>query len=191
MADAPARFPDVSGTALDGTALALPRDLPAAWNLLVVTFRDELDPLSDRWVLLGKRLAEGSEGRLSTFELHVLGKGFRLFRPIVHETMRAQADDADEQARTIPLHVDKGAFARALDVRDQDTAHVFLVARDGRIAWRGAGLLTPDLVAALEAAVGETLSDRTAADAPPAPAGERFSGSPLSADAGAAGDLPA
>ena len=153
-----AAFPEVSGQTLDGTERTLPGDLTAPWTLLIVTFRDDLDPLADKWVMMGRRLAAGSDGRLDVFELPVVGKGWKVFRPLIHEAMKAQADDADEQARTMPVHQDRKRFRKRLGVRDDDTVHVFLVARDGRIAWHGEGLLTPETVSELERAVGETLS---------------------------------
>jgi hypothetical protein len=175
----PAAFPEVSGATLDGEPLVVPRDLRAEWNLLVVSFRDDLDALADRWVLLARRLAEGSGGRLDVYELPVVGKGWRVFRPLVHEAMRAQAEDADERARTVPLHLDRARFQKQLGVRDDGTVHAFLVARDGRIAWRGEGLLTPEQVAALERAVGETISIRPPAPARPAPEPDREPGEGL------------
>lgn len=175
----PADFPAVDGATLDGTPVALPGDLHAAWNLLIVTFRDDLDPLADRWVLLGRRLADAAGGQLGVYELPVVGKGFRVLRPIVNETLKAQAEDADERARTVPVYEDRTRFRKRLGVRDADAVHVFLVARDGRIAWRGEGPMTPALVAGLEAAVGETLTSRAAEDRRPTREPDREEGEGL------------
>jgi hypothetical protein len=165
-------FPEVTGTALDGTAYTLPADFEAPWNLLVLTFRDALDRLADQWVLVAERIAANSEGRLAAYELPVVGRGFKPFRSLVNASIGARADaDAAERARTIPLYVGKG-FQKKLGLRDEDTVHVLLVSRQGRIAWRGEGLLTPEKVAALEAAVGESISNRAPDDGPPAPGAE-------------------
>jgi hypothetical protein len=162
-------FPSVTGTALDGTEYALPADFSAPWNLLVVTFRDALDRLADKWVLVAERIAAGSDGRLAAYELPVVGRGFRPFRGIVNASISARVEaDAAERARTIPLYVGKG-FQKGLGLKDEDTVHVLLVSRRGRIAWRGEGILTPEKVAALERAVGESLSDRAPDEGPPAP----------------------
>jgi len=174
-----ALFPDVSGTTLSGTEISIPRDLRSPWSLLVVTFRDDLDPLADKWVMMARRLATGTGGQLQIYELPVVGKGWRLFRPAVREAMKAQADDADERARTIPIHEDRKRFRKALDVRDDDTVHVFLVDQIGRIVWHGEGLLTPPQVAALEAAVGESLSALGTTDLRPMPEPDRPTGEGL------------
>jgi len=154
----PSRFPDVRGRTLEGQAVTIPADLHAEWNLLVVSFHDDQDPLADLWILLAHRLAEGSDGRLAAYELPVVGRSPRLLRPIITDTLRAQAEDADERARTLPIHEDRKAFRKLLGLRNDDTVNAYLVARDGRIRWRGRGALTPDLVAGLERAVGETLA---------------------------------
>ncbi|MDX1420371.1 MAG: hypothetical protein R3181_10435 [Rubricoccaceae bacterium] len=162
-------FPDVTGTALDGTEHALPDDFDAPWNLLVVTFRDDLDRLADKWVLVAERIASNAEGRLAAYELPVVGRGFKPFKRLVNASIGAKADaDEAEKARTIPLYVGK-SFQKDLGLKDEDTVHVLLVSRNGRIAWRDQGLLTPDKVAALEEAVGETITDRAPDEGPPQP----------------------
>jgi hypothetical protein len=169
----PDHFPEVTGAALDGTEYALPADFQAPWNLLVVTFRDDLDRLADQWVLVAERIAAGSEGHLAAYELPVVGRGFKPFKTLVNASIGAKADaDADEKARTIPIYIGK-RFRKELGLRDEDTVHVLLVGRDGRIAWRGEGLLTPDKVAELEGAVGESLSERRPDEGPPAPNPDR------------------
>ena len=175
----PTQFPEIRGTTLDGEPVSLPADLPAEWNLLVVAFHDVQDPLADLWVALARRLAASASGRLAALELPVVGRSPRMLRPIIRDTLRAQMDDDDERARTLPIHEDRKAFSRQLGLRNDDNVHVYLVARDGRIRWRGAGLLTPDLVAGLERAVGETLATRSAAAGPPAQSPGRAAGEGL------------
>ncbi|HYG68426.1 MAG TPA: hypothetical protein VD838_12220, partial [Anaeromyxobacteraceae bacterium] len=160
-------FPEVTGAALDGTEYALPTDFQAPWNLLIVTFRDDLDRLADKWVLVAERIAANSGGALVAYELPVVGRGFRPFRSIVNASIGARADaDAAEKARTIPVYVGKG-FRKALGLKDEYTVHVLLVSQRGRIAWRGEGILTPEKVTELEKAVGESISDRAPDEGPP------------------------
>ena len=161
-------FPAVTGTSLDGTEYALPDDFRADWNLVVVTFRDDLDRLADKWVLVAEQIAAGSDGRLAAYEFPVVGRGFRPFKKLVNVSIGAKAEaDAGEKERTVPLYVDKRGFRKALGLKDDDTVHVLLVSRRGRIAWRGEGVLTPEKVAGLERAVGESLSDRPPDQGPP------------------------
>jgi hypothetical protein len=148
-------FPDVVGKSLDGTTYTLPADFSAPLNLLILTFRDDLDRLADQWVLLAGRLSEGSDGQVAAYELPVIGKRFRLFKGIVNASIEASAQaDAPEKARTIPLYVDRDDFADGLGLKNRKTVHVLLVQKSGRILWRGEGLLTPDQIAEAEKAVG-------------------------------------
>jgi hypothetical protein len=161
--------------------MTVPGGLQSEWNLLVVSFHDEQDPLADLWISLARRIATGSGGRLAAYELPVVGRSPKMLRPIISDTLRARAEDADERARTVPLHVDRKSFRKMLGLRNDDDVNVYLVARDGRIRWRGRGALTPDLVAGLERAVGETLATRGAAEGPPAPDPDRAVGEGLGA----------
>lgn len=161
-------FPAITGTALDGAEFVLPADFHAPWNLLVITFRDELDRLADKWVLAAEQMAAGSEGRLAAYELPVVGRGFKPFKSLVNARIGAKADaGAAEKARTIPIYVAKKGFRRELGLKGEDDVYVLLVSQRGRIAWRDEGLLTPEKVAALERAVGESLSARAPDEGPP------------------------
>ena len=62
-------FPPAEGRRHDGTDVSFPDDLPADATLVVVLFRDELDPLADQWARLGDRLAETYGDRVATLEL--------------------------------------------------------------------------------------------------------------------------
>ncbi len=162
-------FPEVTGTSLDGVEYTLPADFRAPWNLLVITFHDDLDRLSDKWVLLAERIAEGSGGRLDAYELPLVGKGFRAFKSIVNASIEMKNEaDAAEKARTIPLYLDRDKFRKELGLKNRDTVHVLLVSRDGHIAWRSEGAMTPDTIAGLERIVEEQLGERDAEAGPPA-----------------------
>ncbi len=171
-------FPVVAGTTLAGTDLALPADLPAPWTLLVVRFREELDPLADQWVRVAERIAEGSGGQLAALELLFVGRRFRWFRSVIDARLSAQAESAAERARTLPLYLDRGRFRKQLGLKDENEVYVLLVSRSGRVAWRGEGGLTPDKVAEMEHVVGETLSPLAAGSAPPQSVAGGLSGTP-------------
>ena len=162
-------FPPVIGTSLDDKEYALPADFKAPWNLLVITFHDDLDRLADQWVMIAEQMAGGSEGQLAAYELPLVAKGFKAFKSLVNASIEMKAEaDAAEKARTIPLYLDRDKFRKELALKDRNTVHVLLVARNGRIAWREQGILTPDKIAALEEVVGASLSERGPEDGPPA-----------------------
>ena len=162
--DPATHFPEVKGVQLDGTAVAFPDDFPADANLLIVAFRDALDPLADQWARLGERLRETHGNRLAVRELPVVAKSLKLFGGLATIGVRGQIDDAAERERTVPIFVDKKVFCKALACSDQGDVYVFLVDREGRIAWRGDGDIEMDEISSLEGAVERVLSGDFAQD---------------------------
>ena len=152
----PSHFPIVEGKRLDGTDVRFPDDLPADATLLIVSFQDELDPLSDQWARLGDRIAEGRDGRFATIEVPVVNSKLKLLGGLATMGIRGQVETEQERARTVPIYADVKAFRKTLQVKTGDV-YPILVARDGRIAWRGEGDIDMDEVAELEVAVDEVL----------------------------------
>ena len=150
-------FPVVKGRRLDGTAVRFPHDLPADATLLIVAFQDDLDPLSDQWARLGERVAEAHAGRVATVEAPVVNRALKFMGDFATMGLRGQVESEAERARTVPLFVDVKPFRKKLKVKTGDVT-AFLLARDGRIAWRGEGDIDMDEVRELEAAVAEVLA---------------------------------
>ena len=153
----PSHFPVVKGRRLDGTKVRFPHDLPADATLLIVSFQDALDPLADQWARLGDRLAEAHGGRFAVIETPVVSNKLRLLGDLATMGVRGQVESEAERERTVPLFADVKTFRKRLQVKTRDV-YPILVARDGRIAWRGDGDIDMEEVEALEAAVGEVLS---------------------------------
>lgn len=164
FSSAPAtHFPAAAGRTLDGDDIRFPQDLPADATLVIVSFQDDLDPLSDQWARLGDRIGTGLDGRFAVVEAPVVGRAFKLLGDLGTIGIRGQVDSDAERSRTIPLYVDKKVFRKKLSLKTNDVS-AFLLARDGRIAWRGEGAIDMDEIADLEVAIGEVL----AAPVPPA-----------------------
>lgn len=152
-----AYFPRVRGKTLDDTDVAYPDDLPADATLLVVSFRDDMDPLADQWARLGDRIADVHGGRVATVETPVVNQKLKLLGGLATLGIRGQVEGETERDRTVPIFVDVKAFRKELGLKDSGDVYAFLVARDGRIAWRGDGEIDMDEVEALEAAVQDVL----------------------------------
>lgn len=155
---APTHFPEVRGTRLDGTPVAIPADLPADATVLVVSFRGDLDPVSDQWARLVERIAPLHEGRVAVWEVPVMGRAMRALGEIHTATLRHGMDDDAEAARTVPIYVDVKDFRKALGLKGSNTVTAFLVDRSGRIAWTGEDTVDLDEIAALETALAEILA---------------------------------
>ncbi|GAB5535128.1 MAG: hypothetical protein Rubg2KO_13770 [Rubricoccaceae bacterium] len=152
-------FPEVNGIRLDDSPIVLPRDLSGDATLLVVSFRDATDPLADQWARLGERLQTTYGPQLDVLELPVVAKSMKLFGGLATLGVRGQIDNEAERARTIPIFVDKTVFCKTLACRDQGDVYVFLVDRQGQIAWRGEGALDMPEIAELEATLPSLLPD--------------------------------
>ena len=158
FSSAPAtHFPLATGRTLDGDDVRFPQDLPGDATLLIVYFQDDLDPLADQWARLGERMAEPLDGRLAVVEAPIVGRTFKLLGDLGTMGIRGQVDDEAEHARTIPLYVDTKVFRKTLSIKTGDV-YAFLLARDGRIAWRGEGAIDMDEIHELEAAVAGVLA---------------------------------
>ena len=158
FSSAPAtHFPLATGRTLDGDDVRFPQDLPGDATLLIVYFQDDLDPLADQWARLGERMAEPLDGRLAVVETPVVGRTFKLLGDLGTMGIRGQVDDEAEHARTVPLYVDTKVFRKTLAIKTGDV-YAFLLARDGRIAWRGEGAIDMDEIHELEAAVAGVLA---------------------------------
>lgn len=156
-AEPTSHFPRVRGKRLDDTDVRFPQDLPADATLLVVSFRDDLDPLADQWARLGDRLADVHGDRVATVETPVVNKKLKLLGGLATLGIRGQVQSEEEKDRTVPIFVDVKAFRKELGLKGSGDVYAFLVARDGRIAWRGEGEIDMDEVDDLEAAVQEVL----------------------------------
>ncbi|MEM1116704.1 MAG: hypothetical protein AAF845_02155 [Bacteroidota bacterium] len=152
-ADPPTHFPEVRGRRLDGTDLTLPGDLPADATLLVVSFRDDLDPLADQWARLGDRLAAAHGERFAVWEVPVVNKALKFLGELGTVGIRGQIGDERERERTVPIFAEPKAFRKALEIPSASGVYPVLVTRDGRIAWRGDGEIGIEEVEGLEAAV--------------------------------------
>ena len=158
FSSAPAtHFPLATGRTLDGDDVRFPQDLPGDATLLIVYFQDDLDPLADQWARLGERMTEPLDGRLAVVEAPIVGRTFKLLGDLGTMGIRGQVDDEAEHARTIPLYVDTKVFRKTLSIKTGDV-YAFLLARDGRIAWRGEGAIDMDEIHELEAAVAGVLA---------------------------------
>lgn len=154
--DADTHFPAVSGRRIDGTDVEIPGDLTADATLLVVAFRDDLDPVSDQWAALGERIAERLDGRLDVWETPVVDHKMKLLGGLATVGIRGALDDDRERDRTVVLYVDKTVFRKTLDVKTSEVV-AFLVHRDGEIVWRGEDAIEMDEITSLEAAISEIL----------------------------------
>ncbi len=146
-----ARFPAVSGEALDGSAFAAPADLAIGRTVAVIGFVLEHRPELETWVPYLDTVARGrADVRVRLF----VGLGTpKWMRGAVVAAMKAVVTAPEQRASTIPVFVDVEAFARSLGISDRSHLTLLLVEPDGRIAWRGSGPFSEPAGASLSAAL--------------------------------------
>ena len=147
-----ARFPAVTGEALDGTPFVSPRDLAAGRTVALVGFALEHRAELDTWVpYLDALVRSRPDVRARLF----LGIGVpKIVRGAVVAAMRAAVTAPELRASTIPLFVDVDAFARELGIGDRAHLTILLVEPNGRITWRGSGPYSEATAASLTTALG-------------------------------------
>lgn len=132
-----ARFPAVSGEALDGSPFVAPRDLAAGRTVAFVAFALEHRPELETWVPFIDRLVR-SRADVRSRLFTAIGAPGLMRKPIV-AAMKAAVPAPELRASTIPLFVNVDAFARSLGIADRSHLTILLVEPDGRVTWRGSG----------------------------------------------------
>jgi hypothetical protein len=147
-----ARFPPVTGEALDGTPFVAPRDLANGRTVALFGFAIEQRAELETWVPYLDALARGGTGVRA--RLFVPLGVPKIMRGALVGAMKAAVTQPELRASTIPLFVDVHAFVRALGIGDRAHLVILLVQPDGRIAWRGSGPFSETAAASLTAALG-------------------------------------
>lgn len=151
-ADSATWFPKVEGSNLEGRHFRLPGDFDGELNVVIVAFKREQQKNVDTWTASLKKLASKHVG-LHVYELPTLGRTYRLMRPIIDGGMSRGIPDRSTREATITLYIDKTPFRKALGIRTENVICVLLVARDGKVLWRGEGDFSESAAASLEAAI--------------------------------------
>ena len=145
-----ARFPAVTGEALDGTPFAAPRDLAGGRMVALFGFALEHRSELESWVPFLDELARGGTVRVRLFVPLGVPK---LLRGSLVGAMKAGVTQPELRASTIPLFVEVEGFCRALGIATRTHLSVLLLEPDGSVVWRGDGPFTPVAGAALTEAL--------------------------------------
>jgi hypothetical protein len=146
-----ARFPAVSGQALDDTPFIAPRDLAAGRTVALVAFALEHRSELETWVpYIDALVRSRPDVRARLFA----GIGVpKLMRGAIVKAMKAAVTAPELRASTIPLFVDVPKFASSLGIADRSHLTILLVEPDGRLTWRGSGPYSQAAGASLTAAL--------------------------------------
>lgn len=146
------RFPDVTGSNLQGRRLHLPGDFAGEYNILLIAFQQHQQYDVNTWLPLLKRLRRQYPA-LHYYELPTIAELPRLRQVMLDMGMRLGIPDRNTRETTITLYLDKATFRRALEIPHEDAITVLLVDQAGRVLWRTLGGHNEAKGAALEASV--------------------------------------
>jgi hypothetical protein len=146
-----ARFPAVTGEALDGTPFSAPRDFAGTRTVALVGFALEHRPELETWVpYLDELVRRGNGVRARLF----VGLGVpKIVRKGIIAAMKRAVTAPELRAATVPVFVDVEAFCRGLGIGDRAHLTILLVEPDARITWRGSGPFSEPAGASLTAAL--------------------------------------
>lgn len=131
-------FPKLEARNLEARRFTLPGDFEGTYNVAIVAFRRWHQALVDTWSAPLRRLREAYP-ELRAYELPMLSSPYVFARFFIDGGMAAAIPDREVRAATLTVYTDVQQVARALQIPNSDTIHLFLVDRDGRIYWRGQG----------------------------------------------------
>jgi hypothetical protein len=151
------RFPDVEGSNLEKRHYRLPEDFEGETNLVFIAFRRPQQAEVETWLPFARELAEKYPG-FRFYELPTISIRAGMARFFINEGMRRGIPKLEAREATITLYIDKEPFREALDIPDEESIHILLVGREGRIHWRAVGPLTESSATGLERAVSRRLN---------------------------------
>jgi hypothetical protein len=131
-------FPEVVGTNLNGQKFRLPGDFEGDLNLVFVAFQREQQLMVNTWLPTADVL-ESLHPRLKFYELPSISRMNPVARWFINTGMRSGIKDPNSRHKTITLFLDKEPFRKALDIPGEENIHIFLVNRQGQVAWRSEG----------------------------------------------------
>ena len=149
-------FPQVEGANLEKRNFRLPADFEGEANLVFIAFRRPQQAEVETWLPFAKELVESHRG-LRFYQLPTISIRGGMARYFINEGMRRGIPEQKAREVTITLYLEKEPFLQALDIPDEDSIHILLVGKEGRIHWRAEGSMTESSAAGLERALARRL----------------------------------
>jgi hypothetical protein len=134
-------FPKVSGTNLEGRRFNLPNDFEGTLNVVVVAFRREQTALIEGWADNLEKIEREYQGT-RYYELPVLSRSYSPLRWWIDGGMRAGITDSRSRNRTITVYTTKNTFKNVLAIVNEETIHIYLIDKSGKVQWQTEGEFT-------------------------------------------------
>jgi len=145
-------FPQIRDKTLTHRRVTLPDDFDCRLNVVFIAFRRPQQVQISAWLPAIKRLEQLYED-LCVYAIPVIQRLPCPLQAFVDARLRASIPSKTVRARTVTLYTDKETFRRTLDIPTDDTIHILLVDRKGRIWWRAEGDFSADKIRSLAQAI--------------------------------------
>jgi hypothetical protein len=139
---APNLIPPAQGTALDGRAVMLPRDLPGRASILILGFSQHSADSTTAWekpvhTSLASAATPGDHAAIGFLDMPFLEDAPSLIRPIIVRSIRKQVPDT-VRPWFVPLTSGEAAWKQLTGFTPaaSDAAYVLLVDRNGQVRWQ-------------------------------------------------------
>jgi hypothetical protein len=125
-------FPTVTGTDLHGEEQTLPACLTKDRTIVVVAFERWQQTLCDGWY---KHIGafQKNNNHVGYYEIPTIAKLNPFVRWFIYRGMRGGIPDAEMRRSVITLHIDKAPFKKGLGIEDENTVHIFIMDKDGKV----------------------------------------------------------
>ena len=129
----PPVVPTVTAYALDRAKITIPKDFAAPWNLLILSFQRDQQPVVDGWITA----VPGP--RAQTWWLPISARENGVYRWWLNASLRGSLAASQPRRYTVPLYVNKPQFLKSLQISSEQEVVVLLTDKSGRVLWRTAG----------------------------------------------------
>ena len=138
VVEKPRYFPIVSGSDLHGEVQTFPECLSKDRTILVVAFQRWQQTLCDGWYAKIEKFIEENQGT-AYYEVPTIAEMNAFSRWFIYQGMRGGIKDSTMRSQVVTLHINKEPFKEALEIKTEETVHVFVVDKEGKILGKEMG----------------------------------------------------
>jgi hypothetical protein len=125
-------FPTVTGTDLHGDEQTLPACLTKDKTIVVVAFERWQQELCDGWYKHIESFQK-TNSHVGYYEIPTISKLNPFVRWFIYNGMRGGIKDPEMRRSVITLHIDKEPLKKSLGIETEETVHIFVMDKQGKL----------------------------------------------------------
>ncbi len=135
------QFPEIKARSLSGKEYTFPAQASGKITLIVVAFKRQSQPVINQWVEMWEN-NYGHDDNYDFYEIPMLASGWKIMRGFIDGGMQSGVPESRHD-KTATYYGPLDQYFKDLEINDSSIPYFFLLTRDGNIAWRSSGILTP------------------------------------------------